>query len=262
MRPVRRGLSPIYGEYVDYKKAKTDLISRISSGSIDGEHKVAYCSYCERVINTNLAVEHIQPKGGTYGRPDLEGCWENFLLACVNCNSVKRDRGVFFDFVLFPDRDNTFNAFVYTDDGRIKINSNLSQNTQDMAKETLWLTGLDKDRRNTLDINKRLISQDRVNQRKQAWGIASNSLNIYLKKQADTDDDIKNLIVENMVLNGYFSVWMTVFKNHPEMTTRFIDSISGTRGSGCFDGVDNASMSHSNLDGLPKSRLMSELDKI
>ncbi|NOQ13247.1 MAG: HNH endonuclease, partial [Methyloprofundus sp.] len=62
MRPVRRGASPKAEDYEDYSDAKTDLISRISSGQFKERHIAAYCSYCERKIDTNLAVEHIEPK--------------------------------------------------------------------------------------------------------------------------------------------------------------------------------------------------------
>jgi hypothetical protein len=37
-----------------------------------------------------------------------------------------------------------------------------------------------------------------------------------------------------MVLSGFFSVWMTVFKDYPEMKNLFIDALRGTRESGCL----------------------------
>lgn len=81
MRPVERGEAPIETDdqprqYSKYQDARPDLISRLGK----------YCSYCERRIPTNLAVEHIQNKDD---RPDLEREWCNFLLGCVNCNSTK-----------------------------------------------------------------------------------------------------------------------------------------------------------------------------
>lgn len=62
MRPVRRGSSPIANDFNRYEDAKTDLISRISKGHLKERHLGSYCSYCERRIETNLAVEHIEPK--------------------------------------------------------------------------------------------------------------------------------------------------------------------------------------------------------
>ena len=109
MRPIRRGHSPRMGDYADYAEARPDLVRRLGT----------YCSYCERPVLTMLAVEHIEPKGGPNGRPEIEGRWDNFLLACVNCNSTKGDTSVSLAHVLLPDRDNTFAAMVYTPDGKV-----------------------------------------------------------------------------------------------------------------------------------------------
>ncbi len=115
MRPVRRGASPRTTDFADYAQAKPELVSRLGS----------YCSYCERRIPTNLAVEHLQPKRGPSGHPDLAGRWENFLLACVNCNSTKGDKPVVLADVLLPDRDNTFAAYTYTEDGKVSVVASL-----------------------------------------------------------------------------------------------------------------------------------------
>ncbi len=53
MRPIRRGASPRPGDFANYRDALPDLVSRLGR----------YCSYCERLIPVQLAVEHIQPKG-------------------------------------------------------------------------------------------------------------------------------------------------------------------------------------------------------
>ncbi|WP_217542796.1 HNH endonuclease [Vibrio metschnikovii] len=261
MRPVRRGASPFQNKLSNYKDAKTDLISRISKGEYKGIHVASYCSYCERPIKQNLAVEHIQPKKGKYAKPELEVSWSNFLLSCVNCNSTKGSRGVFFDYLFFPDRDNTFNAFVYSPDGRVIANPNNGVAVQNVAKNTLWLTGLDKDSDETLDINGNLIALDRVSQRMEVWGIAEMHLDMYIRN-AD-NNDIKDAIVFMMLSSGYFSIWMTIFSEYPEMTTKFIDSISGTRESGCFDGGNNNSPKrHNNADNLPISKFKQSCDKV
>ncbi|MEZ4852315.1 MAG: HNH endonuclease, partial [Bacteroidia bacterium] len=69
MRPIIKGAIPKNNEgldivFPDYKYARRYLIDRI------GE----YCSYCERKIEANLAVEHVQPKSLN---PDLELSWDN-----------------------------------------------------------------------------------------------------------------------------------------------------------------------------------------
>ena len=245
MRPIRRNTSPKTTDYSDYRNAKTALISRISSGMINGIKLKSYCSYCERAIDTNLAVEHIEPKDGTYGKPHLIGRWDNFLLACVNCNSTKGSKEIIFSDIYLPDRDNTFLAFDYQADGNIKPSSN----TDMRAISTLALVGLNKELRETYDADGFLIAQDRASQRLNIWGLAKSSLDDYL---LDTGNQpVKNLIVKNMILGGFFSIWMTVFKNYPEMKLLFITAMSGTSESGCFDvsTADNISP-HPNTDLL------------
>ena len=126
MRPVLRGNSPQATEYDSYRDAFGELTARIGM----------FCSYCERRIATQLAVEHIQPKG----LPDyahLRGRWENFLLGCVNCNSTKGDKDVVLANVLLPDRDNTAAAYEYTMDGKITIPAGLTTDQRTIAERTL-----------------------------------------------------------------------------------------------------------------------------
>jgi hypothetical protein len=229
MRPVRRNTSPIAQDYPDYTKAKTELVSRIGSGWSNGIHLASYCSYCERTISTNLAVEHIEPKKGPYGKPLLIGRWTNFLLACVNCNSTKKDKQVVLSNLYFSDRDNTFQAFEYLADGNIQPRTTGDQ----IATATLALTGLDKAQRQTLDTIGRIIAEDRSSQRMQIWKQAELCLQDYNANAANAV--VKNLIVRNAVTSGFFSVWMTVFAGVQEMLDLFIDAFSGTRASGCFD---------------------------
>jgi uncharacterized protein (TIGR02646 family) len=118
MRPIIRGDIPKdenTGEPIKfnaYQDAKNYLIKNIGS----------YCSYCEQKINNALAVEHIKPK--KHNR-DLELSWHNFLLACINCNSIKSDTQINLTDYFWCDRDNTFLAFIYID-GLVQINDQLS----------------------------------------------------------------------------------------------------------------------------------------
>ncbi|MBI3801048.1 MAG: HNH endonuclease, partial [Deltaproteobacteria bacterium] len=134
MRPVRRGAAPQPDDFDPYNDAKPHLVSRLG----------LYCSYCERRIATNLAVEHIQPKDGPYGHPHLIGRWENFLLACVNCNAAKQAKNVILANVLLPDRDNTLVVFSYLPDGTVQPTTALATALMGKASDTLALTGLDK----------------------------------------------------------------------------------------------------------------------
>ncbi|MCG8602966.1 MAG: HNH endonuclease, partial [Verrucomicrobiales bacterium] len=129
MRPIDRGEAP--GEFEEYGDAKEDLVARLG----------LYCSYCERPILTNLAVEHVRPKS-LY--PELELSWDNFVLGCVNCNSTKLNRDVVRNDFILPDQDNAFRAYVYTQEGAILISEDLTEEVQEKAGKTLWLTGLNK----------------------------------------------------------------------------------------------------------------------
>src|SRR5271157_6059904 len=108
MRPVLRGNSPQAADYDNYRDAFGELAGRIGM----------FCSYCERRIATQLAVEHIQPKGlPAYAH----------LQGCVNCNSTKKDKDVVLAEVLLPDRDNTAAAYEYTMDGHITVPAPLAE---------------------------------------------------------------------------------------------------------------------------------------
>ncbi|MEZ5355444.1 MAG: HNH endonuclease [Bryobacteraceae bacterium] len=155
MRPVRRGPSPRTLDFEDYTEAKADLVARLGP----------YCSFCERRIPTNLAVEHIQAK---HLHPNLIGRWDNFLLACVNCNSTKGKKNVLLSELLLPDRDNTFTAFDYLEDGRVLPTESLTRDRKEMASASLALTGLEKTGSETQDQNEEVVALDRASQRMQS----------------------------------------------------------------------------------------------
>ena len=102
MRPIERGTAPKV--YAAYRDAIGDLEDRLGR----------YCSYCERLLQIGLAVEHKAPKS-LY--PDGELVWDNFLLGCSNCNSVKDDKDVDDDGTLWPDKHNTLLALAYSKGG-------------------------------------------------------------------------------------------------------------------------------------------------
>lgn len=225
MRPIRRGASPSVTDFDPYDKAKPDLIARLGP----------FCSYCERRIPTNLAIEHIQPKNLPAYAP-LVGRWDNFLLGCVNCNSSKSDKDVILADVLLPDRDNTFHAFTYHCDGTVVpsqavINAGLKAK----ADATLKLVGLDKKISQTLDENGKLVAIDRMAQRLEVWALAIDSLS---DLHACSNDVMRKKIAQLALGYGYFSIWVAVFIGDIDMCNRFIDAFSGTRQSGCFNAAD------------------------
>jgi uncharacterized protein (TIGR02646 family) len=244
LRPVLKGVSPIQGDFNNYRDAFDHLLQRISIGRLQGIQIAQYCSYCERPIPTNLAVEHIEPKNGAYAKSHLENRWSNFLLACVNCNSKKGAKEVDFRKLYFPDRDNTFRAFEYLSNGRIRPNPILALPQQTISQNTLDLLGLND------EINADVIgvSKDRRTQRLNVWLLALDSLEDF---NNDPDNIVlKKFLVKEMLANGFFSIWMKVFESHPSVKELFINSITGTRASGCFDANSNMLSPHPNTDNL------------
>ncbi len=220
MRPVLRQASPRVGDYENYRDAFGELASRIGM----------YCSYCERRIATQLAVEHIQPKG-LAAYEHLQGRWDNFLLGCVNCNSTKGDKNVVLADVLLPDRDNTASAYVYTMDGKIVVPPNLTEPREAMAKRTLALVGLDKRISAVTDSNGQLVAIDRVAQRMETWLIARESKS---DLQSNPTDAFRRQIARTAIGHGFFSIWMTVFSDEIAVRKLLISEFRGTAPE-CFD---------------------------
>ena len=239
MRPVRRGASPQAVDFQDYAKARPELISRLG----------LYCSYCERPIGNLPALEHVQPKGGPHAHPDLEGRWENFLLACGNCNSTKGAKEVVLARVLLPDRDNTFAAHTYLEDGAVVVAPGLSAAATAAASATLDLVGLNKKIREQANPNEAAVATDRAARRMHAWTTA-------LESKVNVDSTPGNQVVRDMTVSlatatGFFSIWMRVFAEDADMRRRLIEAFPGTQGSGCFDAQTGETVTPApNPDGL------------
>jgi uncharacterized protein (TIGR02646 family) len=220
MRPINRGTSPIVGDFGNYRDSFRFLVARIGF----------FCSFCERRIATNLAVEHIQPKAaGLY--PELIGHWDNFLLGCVNCNSTKGATDVRLDRYYMPDRDNTFYAFSYLPDGTVQPRATLTGAQKEIATRTLELTGLEKERVVAVNEHGKEVAVDRVGQRMETWMTAE------MSKQdlAESPNDwFRRQIVRTALEAGYFSIWMAVFEEDTEMRRLLIEGFIGTAAD-CFD---------------------------
>jgi uncharacterized protein (TIGR02646 family) len=238
VRPIYKGASPRPTGFTPYADALPYLVSRLGN----------YCSYCERRIATNLAVEHIQPKSlATYAH--LESEWDNYLLGCVNCNATKYNKDVVLAEVLLPDRDNTFAAFDYLEDGTIQPSQKaVFAGLEQIAKNTLTLTGLDKTQILLMDENEKFVALDRIGQRIQAWILAFMVKND-LQTQP-TNITMRNLIVTVALEKGFFSIWMAVFAHDQDMRQRLIKAFPGTGQSGCFDTNGMSISPAPNISGL------------
>jgi uncharacterized protein (TIGR02646 family) len=221
MRPVDRGGAPqVFSDYAD---AKPFLVSRLGD----------YCSYCERPIKTNLAVEHVLPKSR---HPNLELDWANFLLGCVNCNSTKGRKPVDRTKCLLPDQDNTSLAYHYKQSGQVVSRSALADEIREKAEALLALTGLNKFPTTFPDGVQFEAALERWQQRSLAWSTAEMSLQAF---ESEDTVHVADLIVTLARSTGFFSVWLRVFGDHPAMRVRFIEAFPGTA-SDCFDSSGQA----------------------
>lgn len=224
MRPVDRGAFPKNDDgteikYKGYPQARSELIKRL------GE----FCSYCEMHLDASLAVEHVQPKkppGATVAMADRELDWDNFLLACTNCNSTKGNTDVVIDYYYWPDRDNTFRVLQYFYGGIIEPADDLLPEEKERGWVTIKLTGLDKH-----PLNDPEASDRRWKNRRETWDIAVRSKTYLLRCNFP---EMREQIVLTATGHAYWSIWMTVFQDDPDMLRRFIDAFPGTCRE-CFD---------------------------
>lgn len=222
MRPIVKGESPadLNGnaiKFTEYSRSRRYLIDRI------GE----YCSYCERKIEANLAVEHVRPKSLN---PDLALEWSNFLLGCTNCNSTKGNKPIVLNNFVWPDIDNTYIYFSYDDTGIVNISNTV--NNQDLRvkiQNVIDLVGLQKypPRIGTSDWER--ASDRRFEQRIQAWFEANHFIKLYDGSDENSRRLMIPFIVTIVVYQGFWSIWMKVFNDFPEVQIEIINSYKGTR---------------------------------
>ncbi|MGL4500209.1 MAG: DUF3134 family protein [Planktothrix sp.] len=235
MRPVDRGSCPTDEgggpkKFHPYDKAQKDIINRL------GE----YCSYCERPLS-NVAIDHLLPKEWY---PQCKENWDNFLPACPNCNGTKGrymeriwkfqkgeslpNEKTVLAVYYWPDRHNTASIFQYKEGGLIQINPSLNLSQQQKVQNTLDLTGLQRHDEGNSD--KLPTEKDRRwFHRREAWDIAVEQL-----KELQNNNITKKGVIRLAKALGFWSVWMTVFREDPEMLKQLIEAFPGTR-KDCFD---------------------------
>jgi len=223
MRPIERGANPNDENnnkiiFVDYGNAKPFLINKIGD----------YCSFCERkAFSSALDIEHILPKS----LPEFEyltNNWDNFLLACKNCNSVKAT--IFFQFndIYLPDRNNTFLIFEILEGGLIKINKNLTEEQKTKTQNLVNLVGLDRK-----PGHKNFSSKDeRWKERKTTWELAERYKQKHIEGKADEET-----IIDLAKSIGFWTVWMTVFKEFEKIKQLLINNFKGTA-QNCFQNTE------------------------
>ncbi len=204
----------ILRNYPTYRDAKPLLAANLGQ----------YCSYCECRCNmANLEVEHIQPKG----RSGSPAAWDNFLLGCKICNTVKSEK-ILETTCHWPHRNNTFMDFVYDKTGRIAVNSGIPRESQRNAQDLLDLLKLQRYPSEDKPSNCDFRWRDRI----EAWNIATSQLKAYRQKNLNVDDIIR--LAQSI---GHWSIWFTVFKDEDAVLEHLISDFSGTCAN-CFD-ADN-----------------------
>ena len=209
MRPVDKSrYTTNLTEYNPYGDAKPDLIAAIGK----------FCSYCEREgFSSALDVEHIEDKDA---HPDKKFLWDNFLLACKNCNSIKGTKEIDFPNIILPHLQNTFSPFEYLESGLIKIKDEVVEPSRSRVVALVELVGLDRrpghPRYSTKD--------DRWQERKQAWELSQKYRQKYIAGKCDIET-----IIDLSLTNGFWSIWMSTFEDFLEVQRELIDSFQGTR---------------------------------
>lgn len=202
----------IQAEYPNYGDAKIPLAGNIGQ----------YCSYCEGYEKIHsLEVEHMaaKSKGGS------RTAWNNFLLCCKICNTVKGVEVIGDDFH-WPHLNNTFYSFVYDETGRVKVNDSIPALSQVRAQNLLDLTGL---QRFPNTGNPPTQKDFRWKCRYEAWNRATRCKEQFLDGSITEDD-----IISNAKYTGQWSIWFTVFKGVDSVRARLISDFPGTCAS-CFD---------------------------
>lgn len=209
MRPVDKSLyTENQVEYNPYGNAKNSLIEAIGK----------FCSYCEREgFSSALDVEHIEDKST---HPDKEFLWNNFLLACKNCNSIKGTKEINFSKIILPHLQDTFSPFEYLESGYIKIKDDITDPLKSKVEALVDLIGLDRRPGHNHYSNR----DDRWQERKQAWELSQKYRQKYIANNCDIET-----IIDLSLNNGFWSVWMNAFKDFPEVQRALIDNFKGTR---------------------------------
>lgn len=176
-----------------------------------------YCSYCESA--EKLDVEHVIPKTKPLGIP-LKVEWSNLLLGCARCNrDFKRNVNEQRIGYLWPDTDNTFQAFNYMPTGQVKVNTALKPLEQQAADRLMQLVRLDDG----------LEPQPVLNTRRRGRFNMAEMMKKLFTAGALSLDELMDIVYST----PSWSVWMTVFDDTPVVKERLLSDnrFPGTNGS-------------------------------
>ncbi len=207
MRPVNKGDEPNV-KFNKYSDAKPHLEERLG----------VYCSYCEFPIAHVPEVEHkvSKSKDGSLIK------WDNLLLSCKYCNTRKKDIIDLGnkDHYIWPDEDNTFRAFTYKK-GYPQVNGHYDDSER--AANLYELIKLGNIPQDPKDKDKRFAMRSEVynyaRECKEGWEKV---------KDSSHRDEYQKMIIRVALAKGFFSVWMDVFKEEPDICEDLVDAFPGT----------------------------------
>jgi len=198
----------------DHRKAKLPLTEQLG----------CYCSFCETPAPLgSLEVEHILPKS-IY--PESEFVWENFLLACRNCNATKLKKDTR---QLAPYLPHTHNLLCYVQFqyGQIRVKSGLSDADQRGTEAFINLVGLAK-----VPTPENLLEKD------DRW---AKRLTVYEHAQkfrssySQNPELILPLLITTAQASGFFAIWFFIFADFPQVRAALIQAFKGTANSAFND---------------------------
>ncbi|TYC14802.1 HNH endonuclease [Bizionia gelidisalsuginis] len=207
MRPVDKGIAPKV--YTDYGKARHDLAERLGY----------YCSYCEMKVFNSIEVEHILPQNQGGAVVD----WNNFLLSCKYCNTIKSDHNANTTDYIWPDIDNTDLAFEYSEVDVIKPKGILTAALNIKAVSTINLMGLN---RIPGGIKSPTEADTRWRSRKEVWDKAKENYNNWVQAPII---QMAKVIANCALLSGHYSIWSEVFKGD-QLVLAEIDRVYAVKG--------------------------------
>lgn len=214
MRPVDKGKAPD-AVFKKYQDALPYLEKRIG----------AYCSFCELHIQHVPEIEHREAR--SQGGEELE--WKNLLLSCKYCNTRKGTivKAGDEEKYLWPDRDDTFHVFSYSEDIP-KLNeeylAKAGDEIRDRAKKLYEVLKLDHIPISIKDKDRRYRARSEA--RNQALLSREGWEEI---KHTSEKELFFHQIIMLAKATGFFSVWMEIFKSDKEITSGLINAFEGTR---------------------------------
>ena len=211
MRPIDKGASP-YVSISHYSEAQPYLKDRIG----------LYCSYCGFEISHVPEIEHVaaKSKGGS------ETAWNNLLLGCKYCNTRKRTAvtPANVNDYLWPDQYNTAIAFPCINEIPVIDKAKLdlidpSGTAYQKAERLFNVVGLGNRPKTKLE-------DLRFWKRSEVYQCAVRAAKRW---KSNPTEELKESTVELAKAMGFFSIWMSVFDDVPEMLLAFLDAFPGTK---------------------------------